>query len=720
MATGLEIMLKLSADNRDLKAKLDEANAKLKEMSGPSSPLGKLKSMFSAANVAIMGVVGVIGFFASRIMGMAQSAMAAERQQTQLNAVLQSTQHIAGLTAGEVNRIATELAGATAASRGTILSGQTMLLTFTNIGRDVFPAATEALLDMTTVMTQGNVTQEAMSSGAVRLGRALNDPITGMTALRRVGVAFTDQQELQIKAMVRAGDVMGAQRVILSELGREFGGSARAFGNTTAGQIQRLENAMAGLRRETGEKLLPGIGNLARALTDFVKSGSAFSDSSKGMAQDVSTLLTGISGLIQIFNSLSSNNSSSSWAKNFASNMNLVTASWNYTIWAIEKFNELMGNTDSQRMTAALSAQDRLSQELIKKYGSIDAALTHTGDAGVQAYRRITAEVEALRNRMNNVQGQARVAADMFESSFARMRRQGNISGGPTEEEIKAWNNKVKQLTDNLQSSWQQYYQFLGDQERADTAQMQSNYDKQKQQFSDLLRYRIIDRQTYNQALIGLEAARFRQEEELAIKHNIMLRTIQEDWLKGFQSAYSSFESATKAALQETLTGENGWDAWQKSMKKILQQLVVDLGYAIAKAMLLQTVSAAIGGPTGVGDGFIGGMIKKAFFKDGYIPSFAKGRIPVLANGMMPADHFPAYIGTREAVINAESTRANLPLLAAMNANPGASMGGGGDINVTVNAEVDGEVLFRVNEKRRQERATALGMQNYGRRSVYR
>lgn len=713
MATGLEIMLKLSADNRDLKAKLDEANAKLKEMSGPSSPLGKLKSMFSAANVAIMGVVGVIGFFASRIMGMAQSAMAAERQQTQLNAVLQSTQHIAGLTAGEVNRIATELAGATAASRGTILSGQTMLLTFTNIGRDVFPAATEALLDMTTVMTQGNVTQEAMSSGAVRLGRALNDPITGMTALRRVGVAFTDQQELQIKAMVRAGDVMGAQRVILSELGREFGGSARAFGNTTAGQIQRLENAMAGLRRETGEKLLPGIRDLAGALTDFVKSGSAFRDSSKGMAQDVSTLLTGISGLIQIFNSLSSNNSSSSWAKSFADSMNPVMASWDYTIWAIEKFNELMGNTPPQRLTAAISEQDRITADLVRRYGSIDAALRNVGDQGVAAYRRIQREISGM--IMSAETAAAVDPTGLIAAANALTRSRTAPAGGGGDN---SWWKKQQELIKNLQASWQQYYQFIGNEEAADNAQLQQNYNKQKQMFDELLAYRVISQQEYNNAMLGLEAGRLQQEENLMIQHNIALRNIQEDWLNGFKAAYSSFESATKDALQETLTGENGWDAWQKSMKKILQQLVVDLGYAIAKAMLLQTVSAAIGGPTGVGDGFIGGMIKKAFFKDGYIPSFANGRIPVLANGMMPADHFPAYIGTREAVINAESTRANLPLLAAMNANPGQPVGG--DINVTVNAEVDGEVLFRVNEKRRQERATALGMQNYGRRSVYR
>jgi hypothetical protein len=56
----------------------------------------------------------------------------------------------------------------------------------------------------------------------------LNDPIKGITALSRVGVSFTDGQKKQIEQMVKTGDTMGAQKVILGELNKEFGGSAEA------------------------------------------------------------------------------------------------------------------------------------------------------------------------------------------------------------------------------------------------------------------------------------------------------------------------------------------------------------------------------------------------------------------------------------------------------------------------------------------------------------
>ena len=47
------------------------------------------------------------------------------------------------------------------------------------------------------------------------VGKALNDPLKGLTALSRIGVQFTAQQQEQIKAMVEVGDVAGAQKIIL-------------------------------------------------------------------------------------------------------------------------------------------------------------------------------------------------------------------------------------------------------------------------------------------------------------------------------------------------------------------------------------------------------------------------------------------------------------------------------------------------------------------------
>jgi hypothetical protein len=68
-----------------------------------------------------------------------------------------------------------------------------------------------------------------LKGSAVQLGKALNDPIAGVGALSRVGVTFTETQKDMIKTMVEAGNVAGAQTLILDELGKEFGGSAKAL-----------------------------------------------------------------------------------------------------------------------------------------------------------------------------------------------------------------------------------------------------------------------------------------------------------------------------------------------------------------------------------------------------------------------------------------------------------------------------------------------------------
>src|SRR3989304_7377426 len=93
-----------------------------------------------------------------------------------------------------------------------ILSGENMLLTFTNIGKDVFPEATEVMLDMSQALGQD------IKSSAIQLGKALQDPIQGVTALRRGGGNFTEDQQKMIESMGEAGDLLGGHKVIFPEV----------------------------------------------------------------------------------------------------------------------------------------------------------------------------------------------------------------------------------------------------------------------------------------------------------------------------------------------------------------------------------------------------------------------------------------------------------------------------------------------------------------------
>ena len=167
----------------------------------------------------------------------------------QTGAVLKSTGGQAGVTADEVTKLSTELQKNTRFSDEQVRSAENMLLTFTNIGKNVFPETTRAVADMATAMGSD------LKSTSIQVGKALQDPINGVTALQRVGVRLTDSQKDMVKSLVESGHTMEAQKVILGELQKEFGGSAEAAGSTFAGSIEKLKNQFNDLQEKIGEFL---------------------------------------------------------------------------------------------------------------------------------------------------------------------------------------------------------------------------------------------------------------------------------------------------------------------------------------------------------------------------------------------------------------------------------------------------------------------------------
>jgi hypothetical protein len=134
-----------------------------------------------------------------------------------------------------------------------VISGENILLTFTNIGSSVFPQATKSMLDMAQSLKMD------VSSAAMMLGKALNDPIAGVTALRKNGVQLSDEQNNLIQSFMAVNDIAGAQGIILGELQKEFGGSAEAAGKTLNGQLIILKNTWDDVKRTIGTPLLAGI-----------------------------------------------------------------------------------------------------------------------------------------------------------------------------------------------------------------------------------------------------------------------------------------------------------------------------------------------------------------------------------------------------------------------------------------------------------------------------
>lgn len=130
---------------------------------------------------------------------------------------------------------------------------QSKLLTFKNIAQEanvtggLFDRATQAALDLQAAGF-GEATQNA-----VQLGKALNDPVKGITALARSGVTFTEQEKAKIKTLVESGKMYEAQEVLLKAIETQVGGTAEA----TATATFKIGAAFGHVRDELGTLLLP-------------------------------------------------------------------------------------------------------------------------------------------------------------------------------------------------------------------------------------------------------------------------------------------------------------------------------------------------------------------------------------------------------------------------------------------------------------------------------
>jgi len=161
--------------------------------------------------------------------------------------------------------LANEQARLTGVNQNTIKESQALLLTFKDIASSAdevggaFDRATQLTLDMASAGF-GSVTDNAK-----QLGKALNDPIAGLTALRRSGIQFTKAQQDQIRTLVESGNVLEAQTMILEEIENQVGGTAEATANST----DKMRVAFSQASESIGMALLPAVEALLPIVIKF-------------------------------------------------------------------------------------------------------------------------------------------------------------------------------------------------------------------------------------------------------------------------------------------------------------------------------------------------------------------------------------------------------------------------------------------------------------------
>lgn len=223
-----------------------------KAVAAMQATISKMVSITKKAFIGLAAVMGIATWAAS----------VQEEAEKRLAVVLKSTADAAGLTQDQLIKQAAALQKLTTYGDETIMSLQALLLTFKEIKGDMFERATIAILDMSTAMGQD------LKQGAIQVGKALNDPILGITALRRVGIQFTEAQTEMIKNFVKTGRVAEAQRMILEELESQFGGMAFVV-DTAKGSFIRMKNVLGDILEVIGKPFLDNFKRMTNAITEW-------------------------------------------------------------------------------------------------------------------------------------------------------------------------------------------------------------------------------------------------------------------------------------------------------------------------------------------------------------------------------------------------------------------------------------------------------------------
>ena len=278
------IFAELGLDTKLFDKGIKNAQSSLNSISKSIEGVQKLiKNAFSAVGITA-SVRAIVKFGQSCV----QSATQAGKAFNILDNTIKATGADAWTSTKELSDLAKNLSDSTNYAITEIESMQSVLLGFRNITGDAFSEASEAIMDMATVMGMD------LKSATQTVGKALDDPIKGLDSLRRQGFQFTDEQKEELAQLVKNGKQLEAQKIILEELSTTYGGASKAGQDSFAKQRHAIEN----FRDTLGGKLIPVMNVFAENTS---KTLNTFTDTISKM--NFTPVVNVVSNLSKIFSS---------------------------------------------------------------------------------------------------------------------------------------------------------------------------------------------------------------------------------------------------------------------------------------------------------------------------------------------------------------------------------------------------------------------------------
>jgi len=244
-----------------------------KGLTAINGPLNGVTGRFTAMSGLVSGTAGAYAVAGASVAAFSLLMVSSIKEHDQLalrnkkqEALLRSTGYAAGFAAHELDAMAKSIALSTLASVEGIKDTQNVLLTFKGVAEESFEDAIVLSQDMAAVMGTDS------KSAALQLGKALESPTEGISALKKAGVSFSKAEREMIRSMEDAGNVADAQSYILETLKKQIGGAGQAEAGTLAGAVDTLSQRWQTLKVNVAEDsgAAAGMQNLATGMAAII------------------------------------------------------------------------------------------------------------------------------------------------------------------------------------------------------------------------------------------------------------------------------------------------------------------------------------------------------------------------------------------------------------------------------------------------------------------
>lgn len=258
-------------------------------ISGLAGKLNDMKASFQQVaeigTASFAAVAGVLGFSIS-------NATTLKEAQGQLNAAMQSSGGAARISQDALDAVNKSLTSTTLLTPQVATAMETAIVPFKNISATVFPQVSQAAADMAARLGTDPV------AAAQLLGKALDDPTQGIGKLRAAQIVLSKSTQDQVKQMQSAGDITGAQGVIIDALQQKYGGAAAQLAKDDP--MGMLAKSAEDASTSIGTALLPAVQKLVDALTPIITKMTDWINKHPELTKDIALLVLGITGMTAV------------------------------------------------------------------------------------------------------------------------------------------------------------------------------------------------------------------------------------------------------------------------------------------------------------------------------------------------------------------------------------------------------------------------------------